>query len=134
MAKKEEAQIVSKRVSWAIWGLLAVLVVLLVSAFSKAWQTNRTLKAELDVMQPMATAAMAEKIALETQLTYVQSDEYVEGWSQTRAGMSRPGETLIISVEVTPIPIPTPQMLEMPTPEPTQVPLLPRLWQTLLGN
>ncbi|MBN1246986.1 MAG: hypothetical protein JXC32_04970 [Anaerolineae bacterium] len=132
MAKKEEAQALSRRVSWLIWGLLAVLVLVFASAFSKAWQTNQTLKAELEALRPMATESVAQKLALETRVTYVQSNEYVEAWSQTRAGMTRSGETLIIPVAATPTP--TPQALVLPTPIPTAMPFLPGLWHSLFGD
>ncbi len=78
MAKKDEAQPRSKRVSWMIWGLLAGLVLLFASAFSKAWQTNQALKAELSALQPVATEAVMRQEALQTRVAYVQSDEYVE--------------------------------------------------------
>jgi cell division protein FtsB len=134
MARKEEAQAASKRVSWVIWGLLAALVLLFASAFSKAWQTNLALKAELEALRPVATAAMAQKEALETRVAYVQSDEYVESWSQTHAGMTRSGETLIIPTAPTPTPTPQPALPSLSTPEPTEIPFLPKLWRSLFGN
>ncbi len=132
MAKKEETQALSRRFSWVIWGALAVLVLLFASAFSKAWQTNQVLDAELDALRPMATEAATQKLALETRVAYVQSDEYVEAWSQTRAGMTRSGETLVVPVDATPTP--TPQAVVLPTAVPTAMPFLPRLWHSLFGD
>ena len=132
MAKKEKAKASSRRAAWMIWGVLAVLVVLFASAFTKAWQTNQALEAELQALRPVATESIARKSALETQVVYVQSDEYVAAWSQTHAGMTRSGETLIITVDVTPTP--TPQALVLPTAVPTAMPLLPSLWHSLFGD
>ncbi|MCU0520348.1 MAG: septum formation initiator family protein [Anaerolineae bacterium] len=131
-SKKGEAQDLSRRAAWMIWGVLAVMVVLFVSAFSKAWQTNQALEAELQALRPMATEAVAQRTALETRVAYVQSDEYVEAWSQTRAGMTRSGETLIIPVDATPTP--TPQAPVAPTPIPTAMPFLSGLWHSLFGD
>ncbi len=134
MAKKDEAQPRSKRVSWMIWGLLAGLVLLFASAFSKAWQTNQALKAELSALQPVATEAAMRREALQTRVAYVQSDEYVEAWSQTHAGMTRSGETLILQVSATRTPTPEPPLPALSTPEPTAMPFLRGLWQSLFGD
>ena len=132
MAKKEKAKGSSRRAAWIIWGVLAVLVVLFASAFSKAWQTNQALEAELQALRPMATEAITRKSALETQVVYVQSDEYVAAWSQTHAGMTRSGETLVITVDATPTP--TAVRTAWPTAVPTAMPLLPSLWHSLFGD
>jgi cell division protein FtsB len=134
MAKTKETRVALKRFTWVIWGVLAALVVVLVSAFSKAWQTNQALRAEMAALGPMATAAMDQQLALEQQLAYVKSDEYVESWAQVHARMARPGEVLVIPIETTPTPAPTPQLPMVPTAEPTPVPFFPSLWQSLTGN
>lgn len=120
MAKTERQQLISQRVSWLIWAGLAALVILLGSAFSQAWQTNQALREEMAALQPMVTAAVREQSTLQAQLAYVQSDEYVEYWSKTRAKMALPGETLVISVHATPTPTaqPVPSAEQAsPTPE-----------------
>ncbi len=134
MAKKDEARPRSTRISWMIWGLLAVLVLLFASAFSRAWQTNQALEEELSALQLVATEAAARQEALQTRVAYVQSDEYVEAWSQTRAGMTRSGETLILQVAATRTPTPEPPLPTLSTPEPTPMPFLPGLWQSLFGD
>ncbi len=134
MAKQKETQVASKRFTWIVWGVLAALAVLLASAFSRAWQTNQALRAEMAALEPMATAAMDQQHVLEQELAYVKSDEYVEAWSQVHARMSRPGEVLVIPIEQTPTPEPMPQLPILPAPEPTAVPLLPSLWHLLVGN
>jgi len=102
MAKKEEKSLIAQRISWLIWGFLAALVILLVSAFSTAWRTNQALKAELATLQPIVAAAQAEQETLKERLDYVKSEQYVAEWSRMRAGMTHSGETLVISIAVTP--------------------------------
>ncbi|MBN1247886.1 MAG: hypothetical protein JXC32_09525 [Anaerolineae bacterium] len=133
MAKTEREQLMSQRVSWLIWAGLAVLVILLGSAFSQAWRTNQALKGELATLQPMVTAALREQSTLEAHLAYVQSDAYVEAWSKTRAKMALPGETLVVSVYATPTPVVEP-VPESPAPLPAEEPA-PLGWlKRLLGQ
>jgi len=127
-------QTITQRVSWLLWGGLAALVILMVSAFSHAWQTNQALKAELATLEPMLTAAHMEQDELRAQMAYVQSDEYVEDWSKIHAKMTLPGEVLIVSVPVTPSPtLPVPAT-GTPTPEATAEPFWPALWHKIVGD
>ncbi len=132
MSGKGKQLLESRQTLWVVWGAVAVLIILFGSAFARAWRTNRILREELNTLQPMIVAAVQEKEALETRLAYVQSDEYVEAWAQTRAGMTRPGETLVIGVAATPTPLPL--SVEPPLPEPTPAPFWPRLWQMVIGE
>jgi hypothetical protein len=126
-------EILPQRFVWLIGVGVAVMALLLGSAFYGAWETNRGLRAELATLKPMVTAAMLEQHTLEAQLAYVQSDEYVESWSQTHARMARQGETLVILVQATPTP--TPQALSLePTPTPEPVPFWIEWLQILLGD
>ncbi len=138
MSKKSETQNSSetqpsrpsriKTIRWMIWGILAVLVFLLASAFSRAWLTNQALRKQVQILEPMLTAVSDEQATLHAELTRVQSDTYVEQWARENAGMTQPGEILVIPVKPTPtltlIPSPTPP----PTPTPTPVPF----WKTWL--
>jgi hypothetical protein len=124
----------SRRMTWLVWGVLAALVILMVSAFSKAWATNQVLKAEIAALEPVATAIMEEQLALEADLIYVKSDEYVEAWSQTQAGMVRSSETLVRPLAARRAPVPTPQVIEVPVPAPSPEPFWPSLWRSLLGE
>ncbi len=126
-------EILPQRFVWLIGVGIAVVALLLGSAFYRAWDTNRGLRSELSTLKPMLTAAMAEQQMLQTQLAYVQSDEYVESWSQTHARMARQDETLVILVQATPSPVPVaPPVEATPTPEP--VPFWLQWWRTLLGE
>lgn len=127
-------QIIHHRVSWLLWGGLAALVILMVSAFSHAWQTNEALEAELATLEPMLTAAQMEQDALRAQMAYVQSDEYVEDWSKTHAKMALPGEVLIVSVSVTPSPTVRVPVAGTATPEPTAEPFWSALWHRIVGD
>jgi len=127
-------QIINHRISWLLWAGLAALVILLVSAFSHAWQTNQALEAELATLEPMLTAAQMEQDALRTQMAYVQSDEYVEDWSKIHAKMALPGEVLIVSVSVTPSPTVRVPVAGTPTPEPTVESFWSALWHRIVGD
>ncbi len=87
MAKKDEAQPRSKRVSWMIWGLLAGCSCCLPQPLQGLAQTNQALKAELSALQPVATEAVMRQEALQTRVAYVQSDEYVRR-GHRRCGMT----------------------------------------------
>ena len=108
MTKKSEHTPMIKRISWVIWGVLAVLILVLASAFVRAWRMNQVLKAEVASLAPMLTAVLEEQATLQARLEYVQSDTYIEEWSREHAGMTKPGETLVVPVELTPTPTPVP--------------------------
>jgi hypothetical protein len=128
-------EILPQRSVWLIGIGVAVLALLLGSAFYGAWDTNRGLRAEIATLRPMITAAIVEQQTLEAQLAYVQSEEYVESWSQAHARMVRQGETLVILIEATPTPTPIPVLVsEEPTPTPDPEPFWVRWWQMLLGD
>jgi hypothetical protein len=134
MAKKEEPSPAIKRVSWILWGGLAVLMIVLASAFSRASMTNQALKAEIATLAPQLTAAWEEQSTLQARLDYVQSDAYIAEWSQVHAGMTLPEETLVVPImpTTTPTPIPTPTLI--PTPTPTPLPFWQKWWRALAGN
>ncbi len=126
----ERMRSVRRRLSWIIWGTLAVLIFLLASAFSRAWLTNQALRKQVQILEPMLTAANDEQATLNAELTRVQSDVYVEQWARENAGMTQPGEVLVIPVRpskdgplsmdgtpsLTPLPSPTPSPIPTPTP------------------
>ncbi|MBN1486646.1 MAG: septum formation initiator family protein [Anaerolineae bacterium] len=138
MAKKstktQEEQPVIKRLSWFIWGVMAVVIFLLVSAFISSAATNRALRKKLAVLEPMVTQVFEEQATLQVELTRVQSDAYVEQWARERARMTQPGDVLVIPIlptpTITPVPIPTP----LPTPTPTPQPFWKAWWGTLTGQ
>jgi len=140
MAKTETKETTTKqlitnhRFSWLLWGGLVALVILMVSAFSHAWQTNQALTAELATLEPMLTAAQMEQDALRAQMAYVQSDEYVEDWAKSHAKMALPGDVLIVSVPVTPSPTVRVPVAGTPTPEPTAEPFWTALWHRIVGD
>lgn len=141
MTETDRKQILSQRAPWLIWTGLAVLVILLVTAFSRAWQTNQSLRNELAALGPMVTAVSVEQSTLEARLVYVQSDEYVERWSKTRAKMALPGETLLVTLRNTPTATPavTFDALEAEPAPPAEAPSTearsPLSWlQRLLGQ
>ena len=134
MTKKSEQTPTIKRISWIIWGILAGLIIVLASAFARAWKMNQVLQAEMATLAPMLTAALEEQATLQARLDYVQSDAYVDEWSRVRAGMSKPEETLVIPIVITPTPTPVPPPTPAPTPTPTPLPFWQRWWRALRGT
>jgi cell division protein FtsB len=126
-----------KRASRILWSVLAVLLIVLISAFSRAFKTNQSLRQELETLRPVVTAAAEEQKTLTAELAYVQSDEYIEKWSREHAAMTKPDEVLVVTVK-TPsaqAPIQTPTVApDIPTPTPTQVPFWQRWWETLTSR
>ena len=133
MTKKVE-RLRLKRASRLLWGLLAVLLIVLVSAFSRAIKTNQSLRQELDTLRPVVTAAVSEQATLNAELAYVQSDEYIEKWSREHAAMTKSNEVLVVTLKTpasqAPIQTSTPSP-PFPTPTPTAMPFWMRWWQTL---
>jgi len=124
----------SRRATWLLWAGLVALVIVMGSAFSQAWQTNQALRAELATLEPVVTVAQMEQNTLQSRLTHVQSDEYVEDWSRSHAKMALPGEVLVVSVSVTPTPtvyVPAPAT---PTATPTPEPFWAGLWRWITGE
>jgi cell division protein FtsB len=136
VTKQQQKPLLGRQTTILIWGVLVSVVILLISAFSRAWQTNQALQADLATLQPMLTSVMQEQATLEAKLAYVQSDEFIEEWSRVHAGMTRSGETLVIPVTTTPaaVPTPTPRPTTMPTPPPTPAPFWLRWWQVITGE
>lgn len=134
MAKKEESHPTIKRFSWILWGGLAVLIIVLASAFSRAWTMNQTLNNEIATLAPMLTAALEKQATLQARLDYVQSDAYIAEWSQTHAGMTLPEETLVVPIVPTSTPTPIPTSTPVPTPTPTPLPFWQKWWRALTGN
>jgi cell division protein FtsB len=133
MAKKVE-RLKLKRASRILWGALAALLVVLISAFSRAFKTNQSLRQELDTLRPFLTAVVSEQATLKSELAYVQSDEYIEKWSREHAAMIKEDEVLVIPINTkateTPVPTSTP-VLDLPTPVPKQVPFWLDWWEAL---
>lgn len=134
MAKKEELNPTIKRVSWIIWAGLAVLIVVLASAFARAWTMNQTLNDEIATLAPMLTAALEEQATLQARLDYVQSDAYIAEWSQVHAGMTLPEETLVVPIVPTSTSTPIPTSTPVPTPTPTPLPFWQKWWRSLTGE
>jgi ABC-type microcin C transport system permease subunit YejE len=131
---KKENNLKIKHISWVLWGLLTVLVVLLFAAFSRAWALQQALREKEAVLIPMLTAQANEYATLEAQLTYVQSDEYVGAWAQGDARMVHPEETLVIPLISTATPTPTPVPTSTPIPTPTPKPFWQRWWEQIKGR
>ncbi len=133
MAKKVE-RLKLKRASRILWGALAALLVLLISAFSRTINTNQSLRQEIEMLHPVVTAALAEQATLTAELAYVQSDEYIEKWSRENAAMTKQNEVLVVPVK-TPLvqaPIQTPAAtLSIPTPAPIKTPFWQLWWEAL---
>ncbi len=123
-----------RRVSWVLWGGLIILVVLLFAAFSRAWSLQQALREKEAVLVPMLTAQANEYATLEAQLTYVQSDAYVEAWAQEEAKMVHPKETLVIPNVATPTPTLTPSPTDTPMPTATPRFFWQRWWKQLRGR
>ncbi|MFP4343118.1 MAG: hypothetical protein ACLFU8_00360 [Anaerolineales bacterium] len=123
------------RISWLVWGLLAVIVVLLISAFLRAWTLHQVLDEKRSDLSPLLQTERERQVTLEAELTYVQSEEYVEEWSQARAGMTRgEGEVLVVPLVASPTPTPVPSPSPTPTPAPEPLPFWQRWWQALTGG
>ncbi len=123
-----------RRISWLMWGTLAVVIVLLISAFGQALTLNATLREKVATLEPLLAEQQRLNTTLEAQLEYVQSDAYVEAWAQERAGMARPGETLVVPLAATPTPTPTPPPVLTPIVTPTPEPFWVQWWQALFGE
>ncbi len=132
MTKKLE-RIKLKRASTVLWGALVAMLILLISAFSRAYTTNQTLHRELESLRPIVAAAKAEQLALEQERDYVMSDEYIEKWSREDAAMAKPDEILVVPVQtpLAPAPIQTPVSIQNTPSESAVTPFWQRWWEAL---
>jgi len=123
-----------RRISWLVWGILAVLAIVLISAFAHALMLNVTLREKVATLEPLLEQQQNLNATLQAQLDYVQSDAYTEAWAQEQAGMARPGETLVVPLAATMTPTPTP--LPELTPDITSAskPFWVQWWQALFGE
>lgn len=108
--------------SWRQMGyvvLLALFVSYLV-AVSEALQRGRAAQALVSEIESEIAALQAEQAQLEKELEYAQSDAYVEQAARTELKWSKPGETVIVPIDVSETPVPedmAPPPLGAPTPE-----------------
>jgi hypothetical protein len=123
-----------KRISWIIWTTLLVLVILLVSAFWRAWEVHQALADQAATLSPMLTAVMDRQATLQVELTRVQSDAYVEQWARQNARMVQGSEVLVVPLAPPPTLTPTPRPTVIPTPTPTPLPFWQQWWQALGGH
>jgi len=123
----------AQRIKFAMWGAMGIVFLVLLAMFGKVLQMNWVLRNEVAELAPMITAAAAENEALQDQLAYVQSDEYIAEWAQVHARMTQGDETLLIPVYLTPTPTPTPVVMS-DADQTLQEPFLLRWWRALTGD
>ncbi|OQA22871.1 MAG: Septum formation initiator [Chloroflexi bacterium ADurb.Bin360] len=133
MSKKTDPPNI-RRISWLVWGILAVLAIVLISAFAHALMLNVTLRDKVATLEPLLEQQQNLNATLQAQLDYVQSDAYTEAWAQDQAGMARPGETLVVPLAATMTPTPTPLPELTPDNTPASKPFWVQWWQALFGE
>ncbi|MBN1922041.1 MAG: septum formation initiator family protein [Anaerolineae bacterium] len=133
MSKKTETPTI-RRISWLVWGMMAVLMIILISAFAHALTLNITLREKVATLEPLLEQQQNLNATLQAQLEYVQSDAYIEAWAQEQAGMARPGETLVVPLAATMTPTPTPPPEITPNVSPQTQPFWVQWWQALFGE
>jgi len=133
MSKKTDPPNI-RRISWLVWGILAVLAIALISAFAHALMLNVTLRDKVATLEPLLEQQQNLNATLQAQLDYVQSDAYTEAWAQDQAGMARPGETLVVPLAATMTPTPTPLPELTPDNTPASKPFWVQWWQALFGE
>ncbi|MDX9953719.1 MAG: septum formation initiator family protein [Anaerolineae bacterium] len=133
MSKKSETPTI-RRISWLVWGMMAVLMIMLISAFAHALTLNATLREKVATLEPLLEQQQDLNATLQAQLEYVQSDAYIEAWAQEQAGMARPGETLVVPLAATMTPTPTPLPELTPSTPPASQPFWVQWWQALFGE
>ena len=114
------AFIVSLIVGGIVWGFAQQLVL--------AGQ----MRAEEQWLERSVTAERARHDALNEQLAYVQTDEYVECWARGEAHMTKPGETAIVLIDEANV-LTTTASQPTPTPPPENQPLWQELWELIFG-
>jgi cell division protein FtsB len=121
-----------------LWAVLAALLIVLISAFSRAINTNQSLRQELDSLRPVVTAAHAQQATLQAELAYVQSDEYIEKWSREHAAMTKSDEVLVVTVKTpsaaAPMQTPTVPPDTISESQPSKVPFWMRWWELLTNR
>lgn len=133
MSKKTDQPNI-RRISWLVWGILAVSAIVLISAFAHALMLNVTLREKVATLEPLLEQQQNLNATLQAQLDYVQSDAYTEAWAQEQAGMARPGETLVVPLAATMTPTPTPLPELTPGITPAPKPFWVQWWQALFGE
>jgi cell division protein FtsB len=66
-------------------------------AFGRQISLAQQLRVEEKRLEQLVATEQARHEALTAQLTYVESDEYVERWARVEAKMARPGEVVVVS-------------------------------------
>jgi hypothetical protein len=105
-------------ISWIVWGFIVWCVPGL--GFIAGMVRPSGPRGERALLGPMMTNSRTRTRTLQAQLTYVQSEPYVEEWAGVSARMAQENETLVVFIVSTP----TPTATFVPTPTLTQ-PLSP---------
>ncbi len=103
----------STRARVILLALIALCLLFVVSYTGRLVQRSR-LQAEIQQWEERLAQEQARQLELQAELTYVSSADYVDEVAREELEMVRPGDTVIVVLEGTPIPTPT----VTPTPAP----------------
>lgn len=109
--RRGSRQISSTQIMFAI--IVAVGLMLSIN-FSMRITADRDLQQIRSAILQEIELLQREQVALQEELTYVESDAYVEAWARSGGKMIRPGEVLVL-------PIPSSQTIVEQTTTPTEV-------------
>jgi cell division protein FtsB len=82
---------------WAA-ALILLLVVPLAISFNARVAAIRQMRQDEARLKQAVAAEEARRVDLQSMLSYVTSDRYVEHWARVDARMAKPGEVLVIPV------------------------------------
>jgi hypothetical protein len=96
-------------------GIFALM--LMVIDFNTRLENLNRLNDQREVIRAQATQSMQTQVALQTQVSYANSDQAVEDWARTEGHYEQPGDQPVVPlgqpgsepvISSTPTPIPTP--------------------------
>jgi cell division protein FtsB len=96
--------------------ILAIGLLLAIN-FSNRIVAGQRIQSIRDALEMEVATLEAEQAALQAELEYVRSDDYVASWARSQSKMVREGEVLVI-------PVPAGVALTTPTPVPQTPPAL----------
>jgi len=97
-----------------VFSAIIAISLLLAISFSGRIAAGRKMETERDKLVDTIGTLSAQATALKGEYSYIQSDQFLDGWARGEGKMIKPNEVLVIPVpgRITPQPTPTPFRLD----------------------
>jgi hypothetical protein len=108
-----------------------LVLILMIMDFNSRLETLNALKKQAGIVSAQATQAMQTQMALQTQVSFAQSDQVVHEWARNEGHYIQNGDQPVVPVEVPGL---VPEALSTATPFPTPMSNWLVWWNLFFGE